>query len=97
MFSKKIWKKIAPENMKKSPSKVAHNRPIFFSVLPTGPEPAQISIFVPWKLLTMRLMYNDFGMQMWSPWSICQILKKFSPFLARLETALEFRAEEAWN
>ena len=26
---------------------------------------------------------------------ICQILKKFSPFLARLETALEFHAEEA--
>ena len=41
-------KKIAPENMKKTPSKVAHNRPnIFFSVLPTDPKPAQISISVP--------------------------------------------------
>ena len=34
----------APENMKKTLSKVAHNRPkLFFSVLPTGPKPAQIS------------------------------------------------------
>ena len=41
-------KKIAPENTKKTPSKVAHNwsRP-FFSVLPTGPNTAQISIPVP--------------------------------------------------
>ena len=39
---------LGPENMKKLPSKVAHNRPKFiFSVLPTGPKPAQISIFVP--------------------------------------------------
>jgi hypothetical protein len=30
-------KKIVPENMKKPPSEVAHNRPpIFFSVLPTS-------------------------------------------------------------
>ena len=29
--------------MKKPLSKVAHNRPNFFSVLPTGPKPAQIS------------------------------------------------------
>ena len=36
----------AHENMKKTPSKVAHNLPKF-SVLPTGPKPAQISISVP--------------------------------------------------
>ena len=34
IFKKKIKKKIVPENMKKTPSKVAHNRPRpFFSVL----------------------------------------------------------------
>jgi hypothetical protein len=38
----------ARESMKKTPSKVAHNRPkIISSVLPTGPKPAQISISVP--------------------------------------------------
>ena len=36
------------QNMKKSPSKVAHNRPKFvFSLLPTGPKPAQISHYIP--------------------------------------------------
>ena len=39
-------KKIDPENMKKLPSKVAHNQPNF-SVLPTGPKPAQISSCIP--------------------------------------------------
>ena len=44
----KYFLKNANENMKKTPSKVAHNwPPIFFSVLPTGPKPAQISISVP--------------------------------------------------
>ena len=39
---------VRTENMKKLPSKVAHNRPpIFFSVLPTGPKQALISISVP--------------------------------------------------
>jgi hypothetical protein len=39
----------------------AHDQPNFiFSVLPTGPKPAQISIYVPSKLLTIQLMYNDF-------------------------------------
>ena len=38
----------APEYMKKPPSKVAHYRPKpFFSVLPIGLNPAQISIPVP--------------------------------------------------
>ena len=47
MFSKK-FNFFAPENMKKTPSKVAHNRfPVFFSVLPTDPNPAQISFSVP--------------------------------------------------
>jgi hypothetical protein len=36
------------ENIKKPTSKVAYSRPqFFFSVLPTGPKPAQISISVP--------------------------------------------------
>ena len=36
------------KTMKKTPSKVAHNRPKFIlSVLPTGPKPAKISISVP--------------------------------------------------
>ena len=45
VFKKKINIFFAPENMKKPPSKVAHNRPtnFFFSVLPTGPKSAQIS------------------------------------------------------
>jgi hypothetical protein len=38
-------KKISPENMKKPPTKVAYNRPPFFSVLPTDPKSAQISYF----------------------------------------------------
>ena len=41
-------KNFAHENMKKTASKVAHNRPkCFFSVMPTGPNPVQISIPVP--------------------------------------------------
>ena len=52
---------IGPENMKKLPSKVAHNWPkFFFSVLPTGPKPAQITFSVPEKCLLARLLYNDF-------------------------------------
>ena len=39
---KKIF--FAPDNMKKTPSKSAHNRPIF-SVLPIGPKPAQITLW----------------------------------------------------
>ena len=51
----------APENMKKPYSKVTHNRPRpFFSVLPIGPNPAQISIPVPYKSPTAGLPYNDF-------------------------------------
>ena len=44
-----IFKIFAHENMKKPASKVAHNRPkcFFFSVMPTDPNPAQISIHVP--------------------------------------------------
>ena len=43
-----MFKKNGLENMKKMPSKVAHNRPkCFFSVLPTGPKQAQISFSVP--------------------------------------------------
>jgi hypothetical protein len=33
--------------MKKTASKVAYNNPIFFSLMPTGPNPAQILIPVP--------------------------------------------------
>ena len=33
----------------------------FFSVLPIGPNPAQISIPVPKKSPTAGLLYNDFG------------------------------------
>ena len=35
------------ENMNKLASKVAHNRPQFYLVLPTGPKSAQISYPVP--------------------------------------------------
>ena len=42
VFSKLKKKKIDPENKKKTPSKVAHNRPqFFFSVLARLPKPAQ--------------------------------------------------------
>ena len=48
--------------MKQPPSKVAHNLPKpFFSVLPIGPNPAQISIPVPKKSPTAELLYNDFA------------------------------------
>ena len=46
------------ENMKKTTSKVAHNQPqFFFSLLPTGPKAALISISV---LLKWLPLYNDF-------------------------------------
>ena len=43
MFLKKLKKKIAPENMKKTPSKAAHNRPptlffMYWPSCPNGPE-----------------------------------------------------------
>jgi hypothetical protein len=45
---KKLFFKFALENIEKLPSKIAHNQPKFiFSVLPTGPKPALISISVP--------------------------------------------------
>ena len=34
---------------------------MFFSVMPTGPNPAQISIAVSQKSPTAGLLYNDFG------------------------------------
>ena len=50
--------------MKKPSSKIAHNRPpIFFSVLPIGPKPAQISFSIPEKCLPAPLLYNDFACQ----------------------------------
>jgi hypothetical protein len=47
-----IFKKIkkmffASENIKKTPSKVAHYWLNFFSVLPIGLKPAQITFYVP--------------------------------------------------
>ena len=50
----KIWKKL--------PSKVVLNLPnLFFSVLPNGPKPAQITFSVPKKCLPARLLYNNFA------------------------------------
>ena len=50
------------ENMKKLPSKVAHNwSKSFFSVLPTRPKPAQLLVCFPKKCLPARLLYNDFA------------------------------------
>ena len=47
VFSKKK-NNFAPENMKKTPSKVAHNRPThFFFSIATGPKSAQITFSVP--------------------------------------------------
>ena len=44
IFQKKSKCFFAPDNMKKPPSKVAHNHPkFFFSVLPTSQKPDQIS------------------------------------------------------
>ena len=52
----------APENMKKPYSKITHNWPRpFFSVLPIGPNPARISIPVPYKSPYAGLLYCDFG------------------------------------
>ena len=62
-------KKNAPENMKKTLSKVAHNQsPIFFSLLPTGPKPTQISdIFdrnlPPREFAIMTLLAADWLLQ----------------------------------
>ena len=48
MFLKKNQLFFAHENMKKRPSKVAHNQPqFFFSGLPTGRKPNQITFLVP--------------------------------------------------
>ena len=67
----------APENMKKQLSKVAHNRRIFFSLLPTDPKPAQIlGIFhknFPPRDLTMTLFLPLKLLQ--HSWIIC--LNKF--------------------
>ena len=38
VFSKKLKKKFDPKNMKKLPSKVAHNRPPTFFYVPNGAE-----------------------------------------------------------
>ena len=46
--------------MKKLASKVAQKQHIF-SVMPTGPNPGQISIPDPSKSPTAGLLYNDFG------------------------------------
>ena len=52
----------AHENMKKPPSEsCSQSSPIFFSVSPIGPKPAQIWISVSKKLFTSRLMQNDFA------------------------------------
>ena len=48
LFLRKILKKISHENMKQ-----------FFSVLPTGLKPAQITFYVPKKSLSPRLLYKD--------------------------------------
>ena len=49
--------------MKKPLSKVAHNQPHFFSVLPTGPKPVQICDIFHRNLKspTTWLLYNDFA------------------------------------
>ena len=48
IFKKNINIFFAPENKKKTPATVAHNRlNFFFSILPTGPKPAQILYSVP--------------------------------------------------
>ena len=65
IFKKKLF--FAPENMKKPLSKVAPNQPNFFSVLPTGPKPAQIAdIFhrnlTPrdFSIMTLGNVWSDF-------------------------------------
>ena len=58
---------------KKPLSIVAHNRPRpFFSVLPIGPNPAQILIPVPKKSPTVGLLYNDFACKATSTEAILQ-------------------------
>ena len=57
--SKKYAFFLAHENMKKTLSKVAHNRPHFFSVLTTSPKSAQISFYVQYEWLPAQLLYND--------------------------------------
>ena len=58
--AKIFLKNIAHDNMKSCPQKLLEIGTNFFSALPIGSKPAQISIFVPCKLLTVELMYNDF-------------------------------------
>ena len=58
MFSKKIEKKKLPENMKKTPKKVAHNRPqIFFQYLPGCPNGPKTKIPYPQKPLNAGLCF----------------------------------------
>ena len=60
-LQKKFKHFFASENMKQLSSKVAYNRAkLFFSVLPIGPKPAQITFSVPKKCLPARRLYNDF-------------------------------------
>ena len=56
-----LKKRIGHDKMKKPPSKFALHRPNFFSVLPTGLKPSQITFSVPQKCLPAGLLYNDFG------------------------------------
>ena len=49
-----------PMKIWKNSPKLAHNRPIFFSIYC---QPAQISISVPLKLIPARLLYNDFAVE----------------------------------
>ena len=55
-----VSKKKFPLKHEKTASKIAHNQPNFFPVMPTGPNPAQFSIPVPQKSPTEGLLYSDF-------------------------------------
>ena len=68
-------------------SKVSHNW-LKFSVLPTGPKPALISVSVPWKFLTARLMYNDFDCVHWSLCFSADLSRNYfsTPYLGKVHT-----------
>ena len=55
-----VSKKIPIKTWKKQHQKLLIIGPIFFPVMPTGPNPAQFSIPVPQKSPTEGLLYSDF-------------------------------------
>ena len=73
------------KNIKNPPQKFLIISPFFISVFQTAKNQPNLCFMKIAHRETYAHIMTLVLMQMWSPWSICQILKKFFPFLARLE------------